>query len=100
MSFLHSSCKRITPLSYCRTNFKNKEALGISNVVRKLQLFFGHSFSKLPQALYESYLDEITRITCCFAEGAELEEAVRTSKMKITIVSAFFFSNYWMINSM
>ncbi|KRT80011.1 hypothetical protein AMK59_6438, partial [Oryctes borbonicus] len=54
---------------------KNKESLGISNIVRKLQLFFSSNLIKLPQNLQESYLDDITRLTCSFAQGASLEEA-------------------------
>ncbi|KAI4457644.1 exportin 47-related [Holotrichia oblita] len=56
-------------------NIKNKESLGISNIVRKLELFFSSDLTKLPQNLQESYLDDITRLTCAFAEGASLEEA-------------------------
>lgn len=51
--------------------------MGISNVVRKLQLFFSHDIPKLPTSLQESYFDDITRLTCRFCEGAMLEEAVR-----------------------
>lgn len=56
---------------------KSKESLGISNIIRKLQLFFDNDLLKLSKGLQESYLDDITRLTCCFTEGAALEEAVR-----------------------
>lgn len=59
-------------------NIKNKESMGIANIVRKLQMFFPHDIPKLPLPVQESYFNEITRLTCCFCEGAALEEAVRT----------------------
>lgn len=55
---------------------RSKESLGVSNIVRKLQLFFGNDVPKLSVALQASCFDEITRLTCCFCEGAALEEAV------------------------
>lgn len=55
---------------------RNKESLGIANIIRKLQLFFGHDVPKLPIPLQASCFDETTRLTCCFCEGAALEEAV------------------------
>lgn len=60
----------------CSTQFKNKEALGISNIVRKLQLFFGHDFPQLSQRVQELYLSNLTRITCCFIKDSQVEEAV------------------------
>ncbi|KAF5273427.1 hypothetical protein FQA39_LY07444 [Lamprigera yunnana] len=62
-------------LGMINLNFKEKEVLGISNIVKKIQLFFGQDFLKLPQALQELYLSNLTHITCCFAETAKLEEA-------------------------
>ncbi|KAK5650842.1 hypothetical protein RI129_001871 [Pyrocoelia pectoralis] len=62
-------------LRMINTNFKEKEVLGISNIVKKIQLFFGKDFLNLPQTLQDLYLNDITHITCCFAEGAKLEEA-------------------------
>uniref|UniRef100_A0A1Y1LNF7 Exportin-4 n=1 Tax=Photinus pyralis TaxID=7054 RepID=A0A1Y1LNF7_PHOPY len=62
-------------LRMINANFKEKEVLGISNIVKKIQLFFGKDLSKLPQTLQDLYLNDITQITCCFAEGAKLEEA-------------------------
>ncbi|KAK4871455.1 hypothetical protein RN001_016446 [Aquatica leii] len=62
-------------LRMINSNFKEKEVLGLSNIVKKLQLFFGQDFLKIPQNVQELYLNDITHITCCFAEGAKLEEA-------------------------
>ncbi|KAF5270418.1 hypothetical protein FQR65_LT05606 [Abscondita terminalis] len=63
-------------LRMINTNFKEKEVLGLSNIVKKLQMFFAQDFVKIPQSLHELYLNDITHITCCFAEGAKVEEAV------------------------
>lgn len=60
-------------LSSC--TIKSKESLGISNLVRKLVLFFGNDISKLPDNMKDTFLDELARITCQFCEGAILEEA-------------------------
>lgn len=54
----------------------NKESLGISNIVRKLQIFFSRDIIKLPKNVQESYINEITRITSIFCEGAAMEENV------------------------
>nr|XP_008197805.1 PREDICTED: exportin-4 isoform X2 [Tribolium castaneum] len=53
---------------------KNKESLGISNIVKKLILFFIGDIQKLTSQLQDSYLDELTRLTCSFCKGAALED--------------------------
>jgi hypothetical protein len=53
---------------------KNKESLGVSNIVKKLILFFINDIQKLPTQLQDSYLDELTRLTCSFCKGAALED--------------------------
>ncbi|XP_018330487.1 exportin-4-like [Agrilus planipennis] len=55
-------------------NIRNKESIGISNIVRKLQLYFARDLQKIPKNIQESFLDDITRITCFFVEGAAKEE--------------------------
>ena len=55
---------------------KSKESLGISNIVKKLQIFFAKDLLKLPRHLQELYLTNITRITCIFVEGAAIEDFV------------------------
>ncbi|KAF7282013.1 hypothetical protein GWI33_003674 [Rhynchophorus ferrugineus] len=54
---------------------RNKESLGISHIVRKLVIFYIHDFSKLPQSIQDTLLDEFTRLTCHFCEGAVHEES-------------------------
>ncbi|XP_044262474.1 exportin-4-like [Tribolium madens] len=53
---------------------RNKESLGISNIVKKLILFFIGDIQKLTSQLQDSYLDELTRLTCSFCKGAALED--------------------------
>ncbi|KAL3280017.1 hypothetical protein HHI36_017525 [Cryptolaemus montrouzieri] len=54
---------------------KNKESLGISNIVRKLSLFFISDFTKVNPRFQLTFLDEITVLTCNFCEGAAMEES-------------------------
>nr|CAI5835178.1 unnamed protein product [Callosobruchus analis] len=54
---------------------KSKEAIGIANIVKKLIIFFIHDILKLSDDLKDTLLDEFTRFTCHFCEGAALEEA-------------------------
>nr|XP_023018498.1 exportin-4-like [Leptinotarsa decemlineata] len=53
---------------------KSKESLGISNIVKKLVIFFIHDITKLQPSLQDTLLDEFTRLTCHFCEEATLEE--------------------------
>lgn len=55
-------------------NIKSKESIGVSNIVRKIHLFHAPVLEKLPLVMQESYLDEITRLTCSFTEGAAAED--------------------------
>ncbi|CAH1119298.1 unnamed protein product [Phaedon cochleariae] len=54
---------------------KSKESLGISNIVKKLTIFFIHDIPKLPESIQDTLFDEFTRLTCHFCDGAVLEEA-------------------------
>nr|CAD7589621.1 unnamed protein product [Timema genevievae] len=58
-------------------NILDQEALGISNIVRKLILFFPTSLLIcLPSELLQSFLEQLAKLTCQFAEGAAQEESV------------------------
>jgi hypothetical protein len=53
------------------------EALGCSNIVRKIMLFFPPSILiKLPQQLLEAYLKQMTQLTCHFMKAATHSDAV------------------------
>ncbi|XP_069695986.1 exportin-4-like isoform X2 [Periplaneta americana] len=55
----------------------DREALGISNVVRKLILFFPPPLLVgMPADLLQSFLEQLTQLTCRFAEGAAQEESL------------------------
>lgn len=55
----------------------DREALGISNIIRKLLMFFPPQLlTGLPAALLQSFLEEFALLTCNFAEGAASEESV------------------------
>jgi len=43
-----------------------QEVNGITNIIRKINCFFRSSFSSLPEVLYTSYMQEVTRLTCLF----------------------------------
>ena len=54
------------------------EALGISNIFRKLLLFFPPSvLVALPEEMLQQLVENLTALTCKFAQGAAHEEMVR-----------------------
>lgn len=55
---------------------RSKEAYGISNIAKKLIIFFVHDVPKIPAAIQETLLDEFARLTCLFSDGAALEDLV------------------------
>ncbi|XP_067013326.2 exportin-4 isoform X2 [Anabrus simplex] len=58
-------------------NIPDHEALGISNAVRKLLLFFPPLLLvSMPPDLLQSFLTQLTELTCHFAEGAAQEESI------------------------
>lgn len=55
----------------------DREALGISNIVRKVLLFYPpRVLVTLPADILQAFLQTLTRLTCFFAEGAAQEESV------------------------
>lgn len=55
----------------------DREALGISNMVRKLWLCTSSSWlTDISQDLLGSFLQQVTRLTCQFGEGAAHEESM------------------------
>ena len=53
------------------------EALGVSNVVSSLMLFFPPlTFLELPKDLLQHFVQELTKLTCSFGQSAANEEAV------------------------
>ncbi|XP_054273696.1 exportin-4-like [Macrosteles quadrilineatus] len=55
----------------------DREALGISNIVRKVLLFYPPSILiTLPSDILQAFLQTLTRLTCLFAEGAAQEESI------------------------
>lgn len=70
------SCPKVNFINFLlfRTSYDGREALGISNVIRKLQLFFGHDIAALPLNDRLAYLEYVTSITCYFIDCAKLEE--------------------------
>jgi len=63
--------------SFCSVDILDREALGISNVVRKAILFFPPPLLVcMPAELLQSFLEQLTQLTCRFAEGAAQEESV------------------------
>jgi hypothetical protein len=61
----------------CSVDIMDREALGISNVVRKLILFFPPPLLVgMPMDILQSFLEQLTQLTCRFSEGAAQEESV------------------------
>lgn len=63
--------------SFSSTEITEVEALGISNIFRKLLLFFPPSvLVALPEEMLRQLVDNLTALTCKFAQGAAQEEMV------------------------
>lgn len=61
----------------CSTDISEAEALGVSNIFRKLLLFFPPSvLVALPEEMLRQLVDNLTALTCKFAQGAAHEEMV------------------------
>ncbi|XP_060526804.1 exportin-4-like [Cylas formicarius] len=73
LNYLHSYLMAFFKL-ISNVTIKSKESVGVSNIVRKLVIFFIQDFVKLPAAVQETLLDELTRLTCHFCDGATKEE--------------------------
>lgn len=56
----------------------DQEAIGIARIFKKLVTFFRSAISdSLAEELQRSFMEQMTRLTCLFAEGASQEESVR-----------------------
>ena len=60
----------------CNIQIMDQEALGIAHIIRKLMTFFRGAFKQLPPDVFRSYMEQMTRVTCVFAEGAAQEETM------------------------
>ncbi|XP_030763867.1 exportin-4-like [Sitophilus oryzae] len=75
VKYLHSYLVNFFKL-VSNVTIKDKESLGISSIVRKIVMFYVGDFYKLPEPLiHDTLLDEVTRLTCLFCEGAVREDA-------------------------
>lgn len=54
----------------------DQEASGITNIIKKIKCYFKSSLNSLPQDLLKSFMEEMTRLTCLFIEGAAQEELI------------------------
>ena len=53
------------------------EALGCSNIIRKLTIFYPPSlFASLPEDLFKEYLNQVTELTCHFMKAAAHKNSV------------------------
>ncbi|XP_012525953.1 exportin-4 isoform X2 [Monomorium pharaonis] len=52
----------------------DQEANGITNIIKKINYFFQSLLKSLPGGLYETFIEQITRLTCLFIECAAQEE--------------------------
>lgn len=68
-------------LSSCSIEITEVEALGVSNIFRKLLLFFPPSvLVALPEEMLRQLVDNLTALTLKFAQGAAHEEMVCDTK--------------------
>jgi len=59
------------------SNIAAQEALGFSQIIRKMTLFFPPSiFSKIQANLHEAYLKKLTQLTCHFIKEATAKTRV------------------------
>ncbi|KAJ8667435.1 hypothetical protein QAD02_009098 [Eretmocerus hayati] len=54
----------------------DQEAIGIANIFKQIIRFFGSGVSNLPEDMQRSLVEQMTRLTCVFAEGASQEESM------------------------
>ncbi|KAH0541119.1 exportin-4-like [Cotesia glomerata] len=54
----------------------DQEALGVANIVRRITMFFGPTLQSLAPEIFGSFMEQVTRLTCIFAEGAALEDSM------------------------
>lgn len=72
--------------SFCSVDILDREALGISNIVRKSVLFFPPPLLVcMPAELLQSFLEQLTQLTCRFAEGAAQEESVSVLYLQLKL---------------
>lgn len=70
----------------CSIEVLDREALGISNIIRNLITYFPPRLMvSLPQDLVRHFLDQVTRLTCFFAEGAANEVYVSFKLLQFLI---------------
>jgi hypothetical protein len=63
----------------CSVDILDRQALGISNIIRKLIQFFPPPLLvNMPTDLLQSFFEQLTQLTCRFSEGAAQEELVGT----------------------
>lgn len=54
----------------------DQEANGITNIIRKINYFFQSTLKSLPENLYKSFMEQLTRLTCLFIVCAAQEDSV------------------------
>ncbi|XP_029049144.1 exportin-4-like [Osmia bicornis bicornis] len=53
----------------------DQEAVGIANIIKTLLIFFKTSlYNHLPEDMFKSFLEQLSRLTCSFLENAAQEE--------------------------
>lgn len=75
LEYLTNYLQRFLKLIAC-IEISDQEAIGITNIIRKIHAFYHSSLSSLSQDLLKSFLEQLTRLTCMFIEGAAREESV------------------------
>ncbi|XP_063971922.1 exportin-4-like isoform X2 [Diachasmimorpha longicaudata] len=54
----------------------DQEALGIATIIRKIITFFRPALNSVPEDILRSFMEQVSRLTCIFAEGAAQEESM------------------------
>lgn len=94
LEYLTNYLQRFLKLIAC-IDINDQEAIGITNIVRKLQAYYNSYMSSLSQDFLKSFVEQLTRLTCMFIEGAAREESVCSVIISLPLclyITAFFIS--------
>lgn len=73
----------------------DREALGISNIVRKVLMFNPPALLvSLDQDILQGFLQQLTHLTCSFADGAAVEESVSDAEFTLLLSILYCQLNY------
>lgn len=69
------------------TEIIDQEAISIANIFTGISTFFGTALPSLPDDMKKSFLEQMTLLTCLFAESASQEESVSKTNFIFVIIA-------------